>query len=130
LVELTRQVQRHQSVKSRLAARERVNSLEVRSVSRRLVVCCDGTWDVPDQVHGAVATPTNVAKLALGVETGGESDRELFYEPGVGTTADERVLGGAFGYGLSRNVRSGYRYLARNYRPGDQLFLFGLSRGA
>jgi len=97
---------------------------------RRIVVCCDGTWDVPDQSHGPVATPTNVAKVALGIETEGGVEQLVFYEPGVGTTADDRVLGGAFGYGLSRNVRSGYRFLARNYRPGDQLFLFGFSRGA
>ena len=48
----------------------------------------------------------------------------------MGTTPDERILGGAFGYGLSRNVRSCYRFLAQKYQPGDELFLFGFSRGA
>jgi uncharacterized protein (DUF2235 family) len=98
-------------------------------MARRLVVCCDGTWDVPDQAHGDVATPTNVARLALSVDTS-DPDQVLFYEAGVGTSADDRIAGGAFGYGLARNVRSGYRFLARTYRPGDQLFLFGFSRGA
>ena len=58
------------------------------------------------------------------------SGQLLFYEPGVGTSPDERVVGGAFGYGLSHNVRSCYRFLAESYEPGDNLFLFGFSRGA
>ena len=100
-------------------------------MAKRLVVCCDGTWDVPDNLHHGVAAPTNVAKLALGVATGEASGQELFYEAGVGTTPDERILGGAFGYGLSRNVRSCYRFLAQKYEPpDDELFLFGFSRGA
>ena len=34
------------------------------------------------------------------------------------------------GSGLGRNVQSGYRWLAGEYRPGDRIFLFGFSRGA
>jgi len=97
---------------------------------RKLVVCCDGTWNVPDEIHGGVGAPTNVAKLALGVATTAASGQLLFYEPGVGTTPDERLLGGAFGYGLSANVRNCYRFLAETYAPGDEIFLFGFSRGA
>jgi uncharacterized protein (DUF2235 family) len=97
---------------------------------KKLVVCCDGTWNVPDEVHGGVAAPTNVAKLALGVATGGDSGQLLFYEPGVGTRPDEHLLGGAFGLGLSRNVLNAYEFLCENYDQGDTLFLFGFSRGA
>jgi uncharacterized protein (DUF2235 family) len=96
---------------------------------RRLVVCCDGTWNLPDELHGGGAAPTNVAKIALGFTSDG-GNQILFYEPGVGTTPDERILGGAFGYGLSRNVRNCYRFLAQSYEPGNQLYLFGFSRGA
>jgi uncharacterized protein (DUF2235 family) len=98
-------------------------------LSRQVVVCCDGTWNEPDELRDGVAAPTNVAKLALGIAI--DADRQLlFYEPGVGTSPDERVLGGAFGYGLSRNIRNCYRFLAENYQPKDRLFLFGFSRGA
>jgi len=93
-------------------------------------VCCDGTWDQPDQARDGVAVPTNVAKLALAVETSDRDTQRLFYEPGVGTAPDERLLGGTFGFGLSRNVCDGYRWLAQNFSPGDRLFLFGFSRGA
>jgi uncharacterized protein (DUF2235 family) len=99
-------------------------------MAKRLVVCCDGTWNVPDERRTGVAAPTNVAKLALGVQIGEDAGQCLHYEAGVGTTPDERVLGGAFGYGLSRNVRNCYRFLALNYEEGDELFLFGFSRGA
>jgi hypothetical protein len=101
-------------------------------VAKRLVVCCDGTWNRPDQLAGGVAAPTNVTKVALAVA---REDSEgiaqlLHYEPGVGTRRLERVRGGAFGAGLSRNVRSCYRFLVENYEPGDELYFFGFSRGA
>ena len=99
-------------------------------MGRRVVVCCDGTWNTPDELREGAAEPTNVAKLALSVMTGDGSEQLLFYEPGVGTTPDDRVLGGAFGYGLSANIRNAYRWLATNYQTGDALYLFGFSRGA
>jgi uncharacterized protein (DUF2235 family) len=93
-------------------------------------VCCDGTWNQPDEVRDRIAAPTNVAKFALGVDCSDKNAQRLFYEPGVGTTPGERVMGGAFGYGLSRNICACYRWLAQNFSPGDQLSLFGFSRGA
>jgi len=93
----------------------------------RLVVCCDGTWNLPDQV-----SPTNVSKVALGVAAAGTDGVEqgLYYHRGVGTSRSERLTGGAFGFGLSRNVRECYRFVVESYEPGDELFFFGFSRGA
>ena len=99
-------------------------------MGKRLVVCCDGTWNEPDELHGGVAAPTNVAKFALSVLSGEDSGQLLYYEPGVGTNPDERILGGAFGYGLARNVRNCYQFLAEEFESGDELYLFGFSRGA
>jgi uncharacterized protein (DUF2235 family) len=93
-----------------------------------IVVCCDGTWNTPDEHRGLTAAPTNVVKLALGVTNG--ENQALFYEPGVGTSPDERIIGGAFGVGLSRNICNAYRFLADTYEDGDKIFLFGFSRGA
>ncbi|MBO0844704.1 MAG: DUF2235 domain-containing protein [Nocardioides sp.] len=42
----------------------------------------------------------------------------------------DRLLGGWLGCGVFSNVRAGYRFLALNYEPGDEIFLFGFSRGA
>jgi uncharacterized protein (DUF2235 family) len=93
---------------------------------KRIVVCCDGTWNRPD-----AKSPTNVAKLARAVaERDGETQQLCCYHAGVGTKRFERVRGGGFGWGLSRNVRDCYRFVVENYEPGDELFLFGFSRGA
>jgi uncharacterized protein (DUF2235 family) len=99
---------------------------------KRLVVCCDGTWNRPDHIDQGVAAPTNVAKIALAL---GETDKDgnpqvLHYEPGVGTRRREHLLGGGFGVGLSRNVQECYRFLVDNYEPEDELYFFGFSRGA
>lgn len=37
---------------------------------------------------------------------------------------------GAFGYGLAENVVEAYNYLSLNYEEGDEIFMFGFSRGA
>jgi uncharacterized protein (DUF2235 family) len=93
---------------------------------KRLVVCCDGTWNRPDE-----ESPTNVAKMALAIaDQDGETPQRVLYHRGVGTGRFDRVRGGGFGWGLSRNVRDCYRYVVANYDPGDELFLFGFSRGA
>jgi len=99
---------------------------------KRLVVCCDGTWNRPDQTKQGVAAPTNVAKisLALADEDADGNSQVLHYEAGVGTRRGERFLGGAFGVGLSRNVQDCYRFLVDCYEPGDKLYFFGFSRGA
>ena len=96
-------------------------------MSKRLVVCCDGTWNTPDQQQ-----PTNVTKIALAVASADDDglEQRVFYHRGVGSRPGDRIRGGAFGYGLSRNVRDAYRFLVHNYEPGDELFFFGFSRGA
>lgn len=101
-------------------------------MSKRLVICCDGTWNRPDQLAAGIHAPTNVAKLALGIAAAGDDGvaQVLFYQRGVGTRRSERVRGGLFGYGLSRNVRDCYRFVVDHYEPGDELYLFGFSRGA
>jgi len=96
-------------------------------MSKRLVMCCDGTWNTADQ-----ACPTNVTKLALGLaeRSADGQEQRVFYHRGVGTGAWDRLRGGAFGVGLSRNVQDTYRFLVENYEDGDEIFLFGFSRGA
>ena len=98
---------------------------------KRLVVCCDGTWNKPDN-----QTITNVEKMARTVQsdaaaTGGVHQL-VYYVSGVGagSYAVDRLLGGAFGYGLFHNVVASYRFLAQNYEPGDEIFIIGFSRGA
>jgi uncharacterized protein (DUF2235 family) len=101
------------------------------STRKRLVVCCDGTWNRPDKDD-----VTNIEKIARTVETDlrqTEGVQQLvLYVSGVGSGsyAADRILGGAFGLGLSANIVNAYRFLALNYKPGDEVFVFGFSRGA
>jgi len=99
--------------------------------AKRLVVCFDGTWNSAD----AARSETNVARLARAVRANSGQDgiRQItLYLRGVGTTgiALQRLVGGAFGEGVDDNIRSGYMFLVQNYVPGDEIFLFGFSRGA
>ncbi|MFE9968540.1 DUF2235 domain-containing protein [Streptomyces sp. NPDC005525] len=96
-------------------------------MAKRLVVCCDGTWNFADQ-----PSKTNVAKVALSVLPGSADgkDQRVYYHSGVGIPRRERLRGGAFGVGLSRNVVDAYGFLVQTYEPDDELFLFGFSRGA
>ncbi|MGA8247447.1 MAG: DUF2235 domain-containing protein [Nocardioides sp.] len=98
----------------------------------RLVVCCDGTWNTPDQRAGGVPRPTNVTKLALSITpVDPEGTRQVvYYHQGVGTSRWDHIRGGAFGSGLSANVRDAYHFLIDNYEDGDELWFFGFSRGA
>ena len=99
-------------------------------MTKRLVVCCDGTWDDAD----AGGSFSNVVRLSRAIQAKAENGTEqiVYYQSGVGTGSDlaTKVTGGAIGVGLSRNVRDAYAFLANNYCDGDQLFLFGFSRGA
>lgn len=102
---------------------------------KNLIVCCDGTWSNPEQENNGVTTPTNVVKLYNAVaETGGSGIRQMkYYHPGVGGEdigLIPRISGGAFGLGISRHIQSAYHWIASNYEEGDNLFLFGFSRGA
>ena len=100
---------------------------------KRLVVCCDGTWNTPDQKDRGVLRPTNVVKLARWVlpQAGDGTVQKTYYDRGVGTgDFVDRLFGGAFGIGLSHNAREAYGFLSRNHEPGDEVYLFGFSRGA
>jgi len=95
---------------------------------RRLIICADGTWNTADMPH-----PTNVTKLARAIKTVASDgvEQKVYYHMGVGTGAGlDKLFGGAFGYGLDRHIVDCYRFLVRTYEPGDQIFLFGFSRGA
>src|SRR5579862_5148896 len=99
---------------------------------KRLVVCCDGTWNTPDEKDEGADTCTNVTKVALAVAPHDPAGirQPVFYDKGVGTGPFDHWGGGMFGIGLSAKVQEAYTYLVQNFEPGDEIFLFGFSRGA
>ncbi len=106
-------------------------------MGKNIILCADGTGN-----KGGSTPDSNVYKIYNAIDTRyrapssilntGSSRQIKFYDNGVGTGKNRylRVMALAFGFGFGRNVRDLYRFLAKNYRPGDKVFLFGFSRGA
>ncbi len=92
-------------------------------MAKRIVFCADGTWQAP-------LNNTNVYRLYKSLAVA--ADQITFYDDGVGADATglTRILDGAFGQGLLQKIQDAYTKIAHVYEPGDQLFLFGFSRGA
>ncbi len=100
---------------------------------KKIVICCDGTGNEIRENQSNVLKFYRVLK---------ESDDQIgFYDPGVGTISNsgawsrfknqiKGVFGLATGYGLDANVLDAYRFLIRHYQDGDEIYLFGFSRGA
>src|SRR4051794_25991353 len=104
---------------------------------RNIVICCDGTGnEISENI-------SNVLKLYRCLrKTEKTTPRQLvFYDPGVGTLARPdpwhklkqdfmAIMGLATGYGLDDKVLQSYLFLVHTWQPGDEIFLFGFSRGA
>jgi uncharacterized protein (DUF2235 family) len=104
---------------------------------KNIVICCDGTGnEISENI-------SNVLKLYRCLrKTDKTQPRQfVFYDPGVGTLARPdpwrklkqdftAILGLATGYGLDDKVLASYLFLVHNYHEGDQIYLFGFSRGA
>ncbi len=114
---------------------------------KKIVICFDGTWNVPDSC-------TNVRKMFWAADTreptseasvrteepnhiewrgpGGELQRDIRYYPGVGSEGGKLRRGweGAVGEGVVDRMRQAYRDLSKIYEPGDEICVFGFSRGA
>jgi uncharacterized protein (DUF2235 family) len=113
-------------------------------MARKLVVCCDGTWNTPRNETNVFRTyrflrerlgnPAEVSQkngvTTCGGRAGDGSEVLLFYDRGIGTDWFSRMVGGAAGVGLSDNVRDAYHFLGQNYVSGSEIYVFGFSRGA
>ena len=101
---------------------------------KRLIVCADGTWNSADSAKADGDGLTNVGRLrsAIAPRDPAGIEQRLEYHDGVGAKGSwwSRLVSGATGLGLSRNIKYLYKFLVENYQPGDELFFFGFSRGA
>jgi hypothetical protein len=113
---------------------------------RRIILLLDGTWNDAD----LGATDTNISRLrdllarpgtsaaadssATVTSTASDDDRTsnlVYYSRGVGTGGQiNQIAGGILGVGLEANIRRAYRFISFHYVPGDQIFIFGFSRGS
>lgn len=92
---------------------------------KRLVLLLDGTWNSSED-------NTSVWRLSqlVAPRDGAGIEQLCYYTAGVGTPRGEKIRGGILGHGLDRDVIGAYRWLMGHYDQGDQIFLFGFSRGA
>jgi uncharacterized protein (DUF2235 family) len=94
---------------------------------KRLILCCDGTWNKLED-----SSPTNINRLAQSIPAFGQDgmDQKVWYQSGIGTNWYDRLPGGAFGLGIDSKIQEAYEYLCNTYEAGDEIYLFGFSRGA
>jgi hypothetical protein len=104
---------------------------------KRLIICCDGTWQ--SSVSGLKNVPSNVTRIARSLAHSGRDAKGkvwqqlVHYDAGIGTgdlSKQEKDRQGGFGIGFVGNVIEAYNFIVLNYCPGDQIFCFGFSRGA
>ncbi len=103
-------------------------------MSKNIVICCDGTGNEYGDNNSNVVTLFSALVLD-------ETRQVGYYHPGVGTegspTSRNKAealfsisAGLAIGTGILQYVGDSYRYLMNVYEEGDQIYLFGFSRGA
>jgi len=101
---------------------------------KRIAIFCDGTWNTPDKSENGKYCQTNVVKMAnaLSPSSIDGTAQLLYYDTGIGSEGNliTRSFDGATGQGISDNILQAYRFIIQNYEQGDELFLFGFSRGA
>lgn len=87
---------------------------------KRLAIFLDGTWN-------SVDSNTNVWRMRAltGTKSADGRPQLVYYSIGV-----NGFMGGVFGKGLDENIRLAYEWLIENYNEGDEIFIFGFSRGA
>jgi uncharacterized protein (DUF2235 family) len=92
-------------------------------MGKRIIFCADGTWDEPGK-------NTNVYKIYKALKV--SADQIPFYDDGVGSDGllIQKLAGGALGAGLFQKIKDAYTKLAHAYEKGDEVFIFGFSRGA
>jgi uncharacterized protein (DUF2235 family) len=98
-------------------------------MAKKIIICADGTWNSSHGV-GAFSNDTNVRKLFCALAD--TPDQMRYYDSGVGTdgTPIDHLAGGTMGDGLFEKVQDGYEFLAYVWDPGDEIYIFGFSRGA
>jgi uncharacterized protein (DUF2235 family) len=100
---------------------------------KRIIVCCDGTWNKPGIEDRGQPVETNVEKIYKAIDNDNTPVKQVkYYGQGVGTSfaVTDKFLGGGTGLGIDRNIKDAYKFLMWSYEPGDEIYLFGFSRGA
>ncbi|KAK4222604.1 hypothetical protein QBC38DRAFT_489493 [Podospora fimiseda] len=108
----------------------------------KIVLCFDGTGN---KFHGD-DSDSNILKIYRMLDRTA-TNQYHYYQPGIGTYVVSNSLthtgavarmkswylkakDSAIGSSFDQHVVGGYRFLMRFYNPGDEIYIFGFSRGA
>src|SRR5258708_22907425 len=103
---------------------------EKENPMKKIIFWADGTWSHPKSEDGVSRTDTNVYKLYKALPTTATQCPRYDDGVGAGDSFLQHLFAGAFGTGLFDKVKEGYTKIAHDCSDGDQIFLFGFSRGA
>jgi uncharacterized protein (DUF2235 family) len=106
------------------------------SQHKKIIICLDGTNDQIGESY-----PTNVGKTYEMLKLTDSSSQIAYYDPGVGTLPASTARGMlerkvsridelAFGIGIKAKLVEAYTWLMQHYQFGDEIYVFGFSRGA
>lgn len=104
-------------------------------MAKNIIICCDGTGNSVER------DVTNVLRLYRVLDKSAKSNQVVYYDPGLGTLGNKqpwykisRTFKSSFygltGANLDSTVLKAYQFLIDTYEDGDQIYLFGYSRGA
>ncbi|MBS0386255.1 MAG: DUF2235 domain-containing protein [Proteobacteria bacterium] len=95
---------------------------------KRLIVCCDGTWE---RIYRGALTNVALAARSIAPRDARGQPQIVYYSAGVGASLGGlSIWDGMTGADLDQHLLDAYLFLNFNYEPGDQIYLFGFSRGA
>jgi len=105
---------------------------------KNIILCFDGTKE-----NFGPQPYTNVLKIYRLLDT---TNQVCYYQPGVGTATTfdsiddlqryltlstlKNTMDAMFAFCLDDHITSVYLYLMHHYKPGDNIYMFGFSRGA
>jgi hypothetical protein len=92
---------------------------------KRLALFLDGTWNE----EGDNTSVWRLRSLCAPSDASG-TVQFIYYDTGLGTHVGEKLRGGLYGFGIDDHVKKAYEWLVENYNAGDEIFIFGFSRGA
>lgn len=103
---------------------------------KRLITCSDGTWNSPGIKDRGQLVKSNVELIYNCIARRSDKDNVeqlKVYDAGVGSSTynwKDKIRGGTTGAGIDKNIKDVYSFLVLNYAIGDEIYLFGFSRGA
>lgn len=102
---------------------------------KRIITCSDGTWNRPNSIDkSGRPIRTNVQKIfdLLLNRDDANTSQIKYYDQGIGAEGSwfTRTFQGATGKGIDANILDAYKFIVWNYESGDDIYLFGFSRGA